>query len=70
MVIEVNKNARHRIKATSTAPGTAKDQYTYMSEITELYNVVSIIEIIYEKQNIRRKRHGHQYYIFVLVKLI
>ena len=34
VTIEVNKNARNRIKATSTAPGTAKDQDAYRSEIT------------------------------------
>ena len=53
MIIKGNKNGKHRIKATSTVPGTAKDQDTYRSELTGLYHVIYTIETIYEKHNIR-----------------
>ena len=53
MIIEVNKNSRHRITATSTATGTAKYQDAYRSELTGLYHVIYIIDTICEKHNIR-----------------
>ena len=53
MIIEVNKNSRHRIIATSTATGTAKYQDAYRSELTGLYHVIYIIDTICEKHNIR-----------------
>ena len=56
VIIEKNENARHRITATSTAPGTAKYQDAYRSEITRLYHVIYIIEKICEKHKIRSGR--------------
>ena len=53
LIIEGNKNARHRITPTSTAPGTAKYQDAYSSELTGLYHMIYIIETICEKHNIR-----------------
>ena len=43
VIIEKNENARHRITDTSTAPGTAKDQEVYRSELAGLYPVIYII---------------------------
>ena len=40
VIIEGNENSRHRIKVTSTAPGTDKDQYAYMIELTGLYHTI------------------------------
>ena len=56
MIIEGNEMARNRITATSTAPGTAKYQDAYSSELTGLYHVIYIIEKICEKHNIRSGR--------------
>ena len=53
MITEGNKNSRHKIIATSTAQGTAKYQDTNKSELTGIYHVVSVIDTIYEKHNIR-----------------
>ena len=53
MKIEGNKNDRHRITATSTAPGTVKYQDAYISELTGLYHAIYMIETICKKHNIR-----------------
>ena len=53
MIIEGNENTRHIITATSTAPGTAKEQDAYRSELTGIYHVIYIIETICDKHNIR-----------------
>ena len=52
---EVNNNARHRIKATSTAPGTSKYQDSHKSDLTGLYHMIYIIDTIWEKHGIRSR---------------
>ena len=53
VIIEVNYNVRHRTTVTPTSPGTAKDQYTYRSDLTGIYHVIYIIYTICEKHKIR-----------------
>ena len=47
------KHGRHRITATSTDPGTAKDQGAYRIDITGPFHMNSIIKTICEKHNIK-----------------
>ena len=55
VIPEVNNNARHRIKATSTAPGTSKYQDSHKSDLTGLYHMIYIIDTICEKHGIRSR---------------
>ena len=56
MIIEGNYHGKQIILATSTAPGTAKYQNAYGSELIGFYHTISIIETICEKNIIRSRR--------------
>ena len=55
MINKGNKHGSHRIKFTYTTPGNAKEKDAYMSELTGIYHITSIIKKICEKHNIRSR---------------